>query len=385
MELILCILCSHHVSFLIFLADFFAHDLKPYRDGNLIPLPESPEVIDVDADEEEKGERSKKEFDSNMAVTELKTSGTVVMTLFHERGLWSKHCYQPVVNQRPIAVDNWNSERVEKNKDNSLVTYPPLRDSLVSLDPDGVTGFDVVTRMSLFTYGVTPTREAGLDEGLTTPMRLEFKIPSAPAPDGNEPSDPSESTPDDDDISFGSGSLFNTRAVPISASVFKRTLEVFGYRWAFRSKHGRKTVYVDHGDDDDVGVAELHRFYSLFKDDDFSTEEKFKAFLEKFRLENIYRYDPTLNLPGNIERFGLLVRALTRSRVCCYEGQHRWILIALYSCGYVGADASAPLVKRSFHDVFRDLVREKSAAIEEDPPALAKIASGDNGKSRSCM
>jgi len=268
--------------------------------------------------------------DSDLTQHEWSTNGSVILSLFHERGLWSGHGYQPKANHRDVDHNSWNSVHKDTDAKGSGQLRPPLRDTFVK--PSAEHKLDLITPISLFAYALEPENiaDGGVDEEdlCNTLCDLNYDTPEG-------------------ETKTSRGHLLNMKSVIVSAVHFKRALRLFGYKCV--DDKGKEL-----GDRARVQVKHLYSFFRLFDGHDISTEEKFRKFLDDFGLLKLFKYDDTVDWETNVSDLGFLVRSLQPIRVCSYEGQHRWLLLVLFCCGYYKCDNHVPLEKVSFVSSFPD-------------------------------
>ena len=133
---------------------------------------------------------------------------------------------------------------------------------------------------------------------------------------------------DSSDSAVQSSSCLSGRtAYHISGKAFLRTLELFGYKWLCPEgvpRDGSVPPTLD----------ELMEFLVLFRGHGLGTKEAFLSFLHAFDLGRYYRYNDNVDVWFNIRYLSEAMRALTPFRLAVIDGQHRAVLMALFTCGY---------------------------------------------------
>ena len=237
---------------------------------------------------------------TNMCVSTTETSITAILTMFMERGEYSGHCYQPSVNHRELDVALFLHEHLN---DKGVMQRSMVHSHLVD-EPDE--SFGLITPISFCPY------EVRNDSG-------GVAIRSHGSLIGREGTS---------DAGVQSTSFLNGRtAYHISGKAFSRTLALFGHKWVAPDGTSR---------DESVPptIDELMEFLELFRGHGLSTKERFVSFLRAFDLERIYEYNAGVGVWYNIRYLSEVMRALTPFRLSVIDGQHRAVLMALFTCGY---------------------------------------------------
>ena len=251
---------------------------------------------------------------TSMCVSPTETSITAILAMFMERGEFSGHCYQPFVNHRELDVALLLHDHLN---DKGVVQRPMIESHLVD-EPDE--SFGLITPITFCPY------EVRNDSG-------GLAIRSHGSLIGH--------VSKDNDVQCAS--VLNGRtAYHVSGKAFARTLALFGYRWVDTEGAGR---------DESVSptIDELMEFLNLFKGHGLQTKESFLTFLRTFGLERVYEYNDAVDLWYNIRYLSEVMRALTPFRLAVIDGQHRAVLMALFTCGYfkptneIVLDGSMPL------------------------------------------
>jgi len=253
------------------------------------------------------------------------------MTIFHERGLWSKHGYQPHVNHRQVQTVKWTSISYEQQTNGSVLAVPPMRVSLSFPDETGVDAFDAVTNVSLFCYeaieGTSCTHD---DQQFMSHCSLQLEH--------------------ENESHTLNGILTDTKCQFLTGDGFRRTLAFFGYKWVDKDgKELKKKSLVE--------LSDIVNFFHLFirKENpfDFSSHEGFRQFLEEFDLLELYQNDEADDINVALDDFGWFSRSMFPMRLCTWEGQHRWLLMALFWSGYFSATHEVPLQRKPFEEAFK--------------------------------
>ena len=237
---------------------------------------------------------------TNMCVSTVETSVTAILTMFMERGEFSGHCYQPVVNHRELDVALFLHEH--KN-DKGVVQRPMMESHLVDVPDES---FGLITPITFLPYEVRDDSD-GL--GIRSHGTLIGRRGSSSAV-------------------VQSTSFINGRtAYHISGIAFARVLEIFGYKWVAPDGEVRDGSVPPT-------VDELMEFLNLFGGHRLDTKDNFMSFVSAFGLQHFYQYNDGVDVWYNIRYLSEILRALTPFRLAVVDGQHRAVLMALFTCGY---------------------------------------------------
>ena len=236
----------------------------------------------------------------DMCVATTETSITAILAMFMERGGFSGHCYQPFVNHRELDVALFLHEHLNDKG----VRQRPMVESHVLDEPDE--SFGLITPITFFPYEVRNDSD-GL--GIRSHGTLVGRRGSSRE-------------------AVQANSFLNGRtAYHVTGAAFSRTLELFGYKWVGPDgavRDGSTPPTVD----------ELMQFLELFREHGLDTKDHFESFLRAFDLERFYQYNDRVAVWYNIRYLSEILRALTPFRLAVLDGQHRAVLMALFTCGY---------------------------------------------------
>ncbi len=248
----------------------------------------------------------------NGPILEEETTRSVIgfLTLFEERGRHSGHCYQCPINHRPMSCTDLTSKRiVGKHESESLMK------SIVS-DKDYLR-FDKNNSIAMWFHGTMEVAEEE-SSSFRSHMRLHYNETGSGVGDTH--------------YSF----IRHRRAVHLDGKTFKRVLRVFGYQWTDAGGIVKEDSCVPR-------TADLVQFCLLFKDCDFRSGEGVKAFLSQFDLGDLYGYNTTVDPRIHWRNLGSLFRSLAPFRTGVYDGQHRFVALALPMTGFFNVTNEIPL------------------------------------------
>ena len=236
---------------------------------------------------------------TSMCVSQTETSVTAILAMFMERGSFSGHCYQPFLNHRELDVALLLHEH---QNDKGVMQRPMIESHLVD-EPEE--SFGLITPITFCPYEVR-NDSGGLV--LRSHGSLIGHVSS------------------EHDVQCASV-LSGRTAYHVSGRAFARTLSLLGYRWVASDGAVR---------DESVPptIDELMEFIHLFKGHGLQNKDSFITFLRAFRLERVYEYNEAVDLWYNIRYLSEILRALTPFRLAVVDGQHRAVLMVLFTCGY---------------------------------------------------
>lgn len=235
-----------------------------------------------------------------------------------ERGLYSHQCYMAAGgNHRELQMRHWVS-RDEKKPCTMIesLTYYHTKDESCR--------FDIDSHIGMCFHGVEKTGQTTSDESVR--LRSQCKLMSMCG--GGR---------------FASAfSYADERCFTILSGVqFKRLLRFFGYRWV--NSNG-----TEKEDGSPVSLVDIATFVSLFEEYDLVSHEGFAQFYEKFNLNEVFTYDKSDDIFQVNAWFGELLRSLVPVRIQVYDGQHRMLLMALFSTGCFNPSTNVPLDRLSW-------------------------------------
>ncbi len=236
---------------------------------------------------------------------------------FCERGQFSGHCYQSHVNHRTVkAADLVSSITGLDGRATKPLTY-----SLVSNEPQ--LQFGMNNPIAFYFHGIKTC------VGLERPnMRSNIWLHYQPERENG--------ASDVNNLSVISDRL----ADQLTGAEFKRCLRFFNRKWMKKDDNGR---LVEQEDSTRPGLPDLVQFCALFQGEDFRTEGGFQSFLDKFNLRILYNFEKEVELNLQYRHFGILLRSLVPMRCGIYDGQHRFLVLALAMTGYYTPSASMKL------------------------------------------
>jgi len=267
------------------------------------------------------------------------TSNIGFISLFIERGQYTKFPYQLVMNHRDIDLSILHSGTNGKR---------PMLLSMV--DPkEGAEKFDASTMVSLFFHGVEDTSaKYGTDESDEDGLAggaVSRKILDKPGEDKKELLRTQcfvKAKGEDGQTVNGYGYIRDREAVVLEIKPFQRLLAIFGYRWV--DDDGEEVLI------EEVTPSVLLSFLRLFDDYELFTEEGFQKFLEDFTMEKYYRFQEGVDLATQYRQFGAFLRSITSVRVGTYDGQHRMFLMMHYFTGCFDITDRCPLETAAWTD-----------------------------------
>ena len=230
--------------------------------------------------------------------------GPSLLTAFVERGRYSNHTYQPMVNHRHLDMNCFHYPFMdEQNRQ-----IQPLLKSLIS--PDDKHDFSSGDKMSVAFYEVKDTSKMSREQI----MRSGFQpIMTQTAMEVN-------------DDTFGIGRIKDRAAGMVTIDGMARCLQFFNYEWGAGASVSSASVQVMH--------EHFVTFMKLLAEVDLSTHETMKTTLiEQFHLGHCFTVLEEMTMEANIAAFGDLLRAFVPLRVAVYDGQHRLMTMCYAATG----------------------------------------------------
>jgi len=232
-----------------------------------------------------------------------------ILPLLLEIGAYSHHPYQINLNYRLVNTSYYHSETTTAQG-----VAPPMLDTLVNNQHH----FTSVTPMSLYFHEISyyskPSCPKQSDVYFTS-MNCDYRDETM------------------------RGVLNGTSASVLRKDSFERLLNFFGFSWDRQDKAKCRDVSMKH----------IMSFISVLNDRsnggpiDISTIEGFKAFLQRFHIDYLFAVDETKCITENIRLFGMFMRYYVKVRVGSFEGQHRFVLLALFLQGYLSPSTTVPM------------------------------------------
>ena len=248
--------------------------------------------------------------------------------MFSERGLDSGQLYQPELNHRQVQHTYLNHGRSTKTGFQRAM-------KICHCDPRGYELFSNNNLISIHWYSVRALPEDDSAATVSDAMAMtslkshsKLKLKSVSSLVDRE------------------SYIKDRMATHVTGFVFKRALEFFNYEWVDESG----TVVPG---ETNPTPADLCAFAELFEGIHIERPEGFKAFLKEFNMDPVFRYKDEYGHFANVRMFSDLLRALVPMRPGIFDGQHRWMLLALFSHGHCDPRAVIPL--------------ERSASLDEIP------------------
>ena len=265
--------------------------------------------------------------DGDEATITFSTNAVALLSMLHERGIYSRHVYQPSVNPRSLDVVRWN----KCTKDESGSEAPPMKEALAQPTNDRL-NFSEATPMNLFFYSIRPSEATS---GCQLKSHTQLHVPKKDNPNEYETLE---------------AFISNINASTMTMSDLKRLFMIFNHR--YMDEDGS-----DVADTEQVRVTDLKAFADLVEETDLSTVDGFnRTVIQAFEMQDIFpEMDTSLDLEDVLTDFSDTLRALVVVRACCYEGQHRWTLVTVCITGHYSASNIVPLRRVDFYDHFKYL------------------------------
>lgn len=251
------------------------------------------------------------------------------VTMFCERGGYSGHVYQLLVNHRMMRFCNFTETHVVGDRPPN----PPLINSMIHPTPK--CSFSVGNFISLYAYEIVESDDEMLPR-IYSPASLSLM---------NE----------DANVNLLSTSTIKGyRARPISVDGWLRVLDVFGFD---RNPHFPQ----DH-----VSANEIASFLEKLGTYDLSSIEGLANFVRDCHMQ--WLYDVTEDpLPDQLNSFFSLVRGVMPMRLAAYDGRHRFSLCCYFSTGYFRPTPDVVMLRKSFDDM-------DFQVYEDDEPSFKRCA-----------
>lgn len=285
-------------------------------------------------------------------------SHLATMSLFYERGVYSKTLYQTDCNHRPLQYTSLTEEN-EKQKTpalmDSFVVDATAKTSTMAIDEGTLSqSIDLRDPIAFNFYRVrnkdSPPPPGDAEDRndrkqyLYSPSTL--KVPCVRDETGAQGDSPvraptEDSAPEDVELRAVGGNLPDRYPAMLDNEAFQRTLELFGYEYQFQQ-------------DETVTLKHLMAFAMLFRDYKMKTRADVDAFLADFRLRGIIDFGPETDACDAVYEIGLVVRSLSPMRIGVHEGRHRMYIITTYLTGHYLPTDEIPLRRISFADAYKD-------------------------------
>lgn len=249
----------------------------------------------------------------------------VVLCHLIERGLFSRQCYMAAGgNHRELQMKHWVS--LDEKKPCTMI------DSLLYYyGNDQSCRFDIDSHIGMCFHGVEACSNTTSDESVR--LRSQCKLVSQSG--GRIASG----------FSFAKDRCFSN----MSGEHFTRLLRFFGLQWWDQEANAVKSI------ESEVTFEDISTFVALFCNVDLLSEEGFKSFYEKFEFSDVFTYDETDDIFVLNAYFGELLRSLVPVRLQVYDGQHRMLLMALFSTGCFNPTTQVPLEVTAWEEsMYRD-------------------------------
>lgn len=238
------------------------------------------------------------------------SNGCSMMAMLVEMGSQSGQPYQPDVNHRGINYSSFHT--AQKGNEEVGKSQKPLFESMVRPTPD--LDFSNGDAIGIHMYEV---KEGNLSEAAPSQILAAGNAYSIDFPDKTNFN--------------GSGYIKGKYATRLSAEGVLRLLHFFGYRWMI--KKGGKTINPTKAV---VTLEVMWELLSLF-DRRLATQEDFEQMIADFNLENMFRYDASVEIEENRRNFFNFVRSFNTARICSFDGKHRLFCMLFFCTGYYKA------------------------------------------------
>lgn len=250
------------------------------------------------------------------------------VTMFAERGGFSGHVYQPLVNHRMMAFNNLTESRQKGDQ----AAVPPLVDSMIHPRPN--CSFSIGNFMSLYAYEIFESDDATKENKIWSAASLSLV---------NQAETVNKLT---------TSTIKGYRARPLTVDGWLRVLEVFAYDRDLSCP------------EDYVPASEIVSFLEKLGTFDLSSIDGLVAFVEEHRMQWLYEVtnDP---LPDQLNRFFSLVRGVMPLRLAAYDGRHRFNLCCYFATGYFKPTPDIVMVRKPFQDMQFPLYEEEEPSFEK--------------------
>lgn len=151
----------------------------------------------------------------------------------------------------------------------------------------------------------------------------------------------------------------NHRVTAVTNAAFKRTLLMFGFKWASDVDSDGNPIEMD----DSVKPTEQD-FYAFFKELSkvkISTNGELQAFVQECEADRWYNYEPDLKIEDNTCDFGEAYRGMSSVRLGGVEGNHRLTAVKCASIGQFNLDGNARVAleqSKSHDEMLKELQEE---------------------------
>lgn len=340
-------------------------ELDGRQDDDLLPLPQLTDESDIRDDSS-----------YGCAQYSLTLCDVTILSIFYEKGLLSRHQYQPEVNFRSVDPLGWYHGR--RDDANPNIYHPPMMTCFFDSGKDVSANLFINAPVVAVMHSMNECKTRDPPFGKTVyRSNMNFSVTSTNTCD-NESDVEDSGSPDTNTMTgqtAASARLCNRYADFVTAPQFVRMLRFFGYTWT--SEQGNP---VEGNDEErEVRPSDMVRFWRLFRGHSWESLEGFKRFLSFFRMEKLYPYRDDASLEQQIEDLGYFFRSVCQTRLALPDGQHRIVLINAMTCGYWLPRAISPLSrasKQKFCDHWNKTIREQNTTDRPVRPTEVNINQG---------